>query len=43
MLNEVVNDENLLYEEIQVGFVLYYLPGNWKSTKNYISVRLNKI
>lgn len=43
-IDELKNDEELLYDEIHLGFNLYYSPSNWKSTtKSYISVKLNKI
>lgn len=43
-LSVLNNDEELAYDEVQVGFMLYYFPNSWKSsTKNYISVKLNKV
>ncbi len=39
----VKNDDELIYDELQVGFALYYLPAAWNSsTKSYISVKINK-
>jgi hypothetical protein len=43
-ISELKNDEELLYDEIQLGFNLYYSPSSWKSsTKSYLSIQLNKI
>lgn len=44
LLSELKNENDLLYDEIQIGFVLYYLPSDWiKTNETVISVFLNKI
>ncbi len=40
----VKNNDELAYDELQLGFELYYFPGAWNSSsKSYISVTINKI
>ena len=40
-LGPLKNDNNILYDEIQIGFILYYNPQEWKTLS--LVVNLNKV
>ena len=43
-LPPIKNDFSLLYDEVQIGFYLYYTPSEWQSAKpGSIIIRLNQV